>query len=134
MFAFAQVIILQADLLKLTEKQAHLKTPPFKQKPDKRPKPSESETVLQKKQEPASISPTKPTSPTKFAVTSLRSVVGKVAKQTFDAATSNLARRIPEKHVCNHCTKCTEGSCMTCKCDKCKASQPSGKRPSALRK
>lgn len=120
--------------MKLTEKQAHLKTPPFKQKPDKRPKPSESETVLQKKQEAASISPTKPTSPTKFTVTSLRSVVGKVAKQTFDAAALNLARRIPEKHVCNHCTKCTEGSCMTCKCDKCKASQPNGKRPSALRK
>jgi hypothetical protein len=135
LFAFAQVIILQADLLRLTEKDPHLKTPPFKQKPDKRAKPSEIETFLQQKQQAASVSPTKPTSPTKLTVTAtLRSVVGKVAKQTFDAAALNLARRIPEKHVCNHCTKCTEGSCMTCKCDKCKASQPNGKRPSALRK
>ena len=32
LFAFAQVIILQADLLKLTEKDSHLKTPAFKRR------------------------------------------------------------------------------------------------------
>ena len=88
----------------------------------------------QQQQQAASISPT---SPTKSTVTAtVRSVVGKVAKQTFDAAVlkNTHARRIPEKHVCDHCTKCTEGSCQTCKCDKCKACQPSGKRPSALRR
>ena len=101
-----------------------------------RPKQPHAASEAQQPQQAASVSPTKPTSPTKFTVTAtLRSVVGRVAKQTFDAAASkiNLARRIPEKHVCNHCTKCTVGSCQTCKCDKCKACQPSGKRVSALR-
>ena len=84
-------------------------------------------------QQAASVSPT---SPTKSTLTvPARSLVGSVAKKTYDAAFLKLqhTRHIAEKHVCNHCTKCTVGSCQTCKCDKCKACQPSGKRSSALR-
>ncbi len=87
-------------------------------------------------QQPLQAASVSPTSPTKSTLTvPARSLVGTVAKKTYDAAVSKQehARHIAEKHVCNHCTKCTVGSCSTCKCDKCKACQPIGKRLSALR-
>jgi len=88
-------------------------------------------------QQAASVSPTSPTKSTLTATA--RSVVGKVAKNTHDAARAAVlkqqqARLVSEKHVCDHFSKCTEGFCQTCKCDKCKARQPTGKRPSALRR
>ena len=137
LFAFAQVIILQADLLKLTEKPPHLKTPPYKRRD------RDAQHVVAKRgktQQPQGAASVSPMSPTKSALTATaRSAVGRVAKQTHDAACAGVlkqqqARRVSEKHVCDHFTNCTEGFCQTCKCDKCKARQPSGKRPSALRR
>ena len=139
LFAFAQVIILQADLLKLTEKDRHLKTPPYKRRD------RDAERVVNvakrgKTQPPQGAASVSPTSPTKSALTATaRSVVGKAARNTHDAAHAAVlkqqqARLVSEKHVCDHFSKCTEGFCHTCKCDKCKARQPSGKRPSALRR